>query len=144
MQTIVSFRTDPKHVSTDACIVWCFDPRFSDLLRVFEEQEGFSRVDLIKIAGGAKDLAVTGEGNGKDYLLDQIEKSVDLHHPGRIVLMMHDNCGAYGGREDPEFYKGELRKAGETLVRFFEKKGKRDGIPISLMYCDFEGAHILD
>ena len=144
MQTVVSFRTDPEHVSVDACIVWCFDPRFSGLLRALEEGEGFSHTDVIKVAGGAKDLADSSSGNGRDYLLDQIGKSVALHHPRQVMLMMHDNCGAYGGREDPEFYKEELRKAGSALERFLEERGKRDGIPIKLIFCDFEGAHTLE
>ena len=144
MRTIVSLHTDSEHVSVDACIVWCFDPRFSNLLRALEEEEGFFHTDIIKVAGGAKDLTDSSLGNSKDYLLDQIGKSVALHHPRQIILMMHDNCGAYGGREDPEFYKRGLRKAGDVLERFLKKGGERDGIPIELIFCDFEGAHILE
>ena len=142
MQPVLSFHTKPDHVSVDACIVWCFDPRFSALLHAFERERGYAHTDIVKVAGGAKDLASPGLGSSREYLLGQIEASLRLHHAPRVILMMHDDCGAYGGRRGSTHYEAELRKARQVLETFLSGKGKGD-TEIELLFCDFEGVSAL-
>ena len=55
MKNILPFRSPKEHYVADACVVWCFDNRFSVLLQAFTK--GVKNIDLVKVAGGAKALA---------------------------------------------------------------------------------------
>ncbi len=108
MNTILSFQSDKTHYTADACIVWCFDDRFSKLLDEYIKQQNFAHVDLVKVAGGAKDLASPDGEHARAYLLDQIAKSIKLHHTKEIILMMQSDCGAYGGNTASGNYSHEI------------------------------------
>lgn len=51
----------------------------------------------IRVAGGAKCLATPDPESERDFVLEQIPKSIRLHGTDRVVLMVHSDCGAYGG-----------------------------------------------
>ncbi|OGZ44849.1 MAG: hypothetical protein A3F26_00475 [Candidatus Ryanbacteria bacterium RIFCSPHIGHO2_12_FULL_47_12b] len=132
MNTIFSFQSNKTHYTADACIVWCFDDRFSKLLDEYIKQQNFAHVDLVKIAGGAKDLASPENEPARAYLLDQIAKSIKLHHTKEIILMAHSECGAYGGSTDVDFYTNELQRARESVQKQFPD------ITVECIYADFE------
>ncbi|MFA6255181.1 MAG: carbonic anhydrase [Patescibacteria group bacterium] len=48
--------------------------------------------DLVSLAGAAKVFLT----DSRDLLLSQIDISSRLHGIKKVVLVMHDNCGAYG------------------------------------------------
>ena len=50
--------------------------------------------DLVSCAGSAKDLL--GQKAEKSFLLKQIALSQKLHQIKNVVVLYHDNCGAYG------------------------------------------------
>jgi hypothetical protein len=50
--------------------------------------------DPIKIAGGAKCLASPEPESDREFVLDQIRKSMRLHETKRVILMVHSD-GAY-------------------------------------------------
>lgn len=93
----LQFKSSQKHYQADACIVWCFDDRFSKLLRKFTKDQVFKYFDLIKIGGGAKALADKNNKADQKFVVKQIQTSLQLHHPKTIILMTHSDCGAYGG-----------------------------------------------
>jgi len=66
---IVKFRTKDGHYHADAAVVWCFDDRFYKLLKKFGKKQGFGHIDLVKVAGGAKALAVHAEGASPEVLV---------------------------------------------------------------------------
>jgi len=119
--------SNKDHYSSDACVIWCFDARFSKLLDEFINSQNLKNIDLIKIAGGAQDVA---EKNL--YVLDQIAKSIKLHAPKKIVLMMHTECGACGGTTDQSFYELQLAKAARVIAEEFPT------LPVQLLFADFE------
>ncbi|MBI2515213.1 hypothetical protein HYV91_03495 [Candidatus Wolfebacteria bacterium] len=134
------------HYRADACVVWCFDDRFAGLLEDFIKAKNFRRVDLIKVAGGAKDLVGFSDtitcDSKQSYLLDQIAKSIKLHQTPLVILMVHADCGAYGKKfetvlEEQEFYRGELNKA-EAVVRKFLAENHLEA-RIEKYFADFEG-----
>lgn len=49
------------------------------------------------MAGGAKSLASPEHEADREFLLAQVEKSIRLHGTDRVILMLHSDCGAYGG-----------------------------------------------
>jgi|SRR3989338_8038204 len=133
MQKIFSYESSKDHYIADACIVWCFDDRFSKLLDEYIKQQKFAHVDLVKVAGGAKDLASPESDSAGAYLLDQIAKSIKLHHTKEIILTMHSECGAYGGNTDSGYYSSELEKAKSVVQKHFSD------IAVKCVFADFGG-----
>src|SRR5580692_8236547 len=81
----------------DAAILWCFDNRFELGFRKFLKRIGITNSDPIKIAGGAKCMASPEHESDREFVLEQIRKSMRLHGTRRVILMLHSDCGAYGG-----------------------------------------------
>jgi len=128
MDNILDLASDRAHYKADACIAWCFDDRFSGALEAFTKHRGYGTIDLVKIAGGAKEI---------DFVIDQVGKSIKLHHTPKVVLMVHNECGAYGGSTDPAFYKGELEKAKEAVLASFP------GVEVEAIFADFDGLKLV-
>ncbi len=139
MQKIIDFETKKEHYTAQACIVWCFDNRFTPALNEFARNKNYQHYDLIKVAGGAKSLASPEKEIEEEYILKQIEISLKLHHAERIVLMTHSDCGAYGGlksfgndeEKEKETHIQELAKAKD----FLQKNHSRN-VPIDLVFVD--------
>ncbi|MEK7576399.1 MAG: carbonic anhydrase [Patescibacteria group bacterium] len=142
MKKIVEHISDKKHYVSDACIVWCFDARFATLRDRFIKSKGFQNVDLVCVAGGAKDIAAPEREADREYVQDQLRKSIALHHTKEVVLMVHNECGAYGGKTDAEFYMRELERARGMLKNYFQ--AVNIDVPISLYYADFEGVNEIE
>ena len=133
MDQVVHYLSDKAHYTAEACIIWCFDDRFSHLLEAFLAKENFEHIDLVKVAGGVKDITSPDAGTKQEYLMDQIEKSIKLHHTPRIILMAHSECGAYGGLEDTNFYSKELQKGKDIILQ------KYPNLSMDIYFADFEG-----
>ena len=138
MKQVIKFQSQKKHYDADACVVWCFDDRFTELLGELN-QFGFKRVDLIKVAGGAKALANRDmEANAYVFLIQQVDKSIKLHKTSLVVLMVHRDCGAYGDlpkKLGDDFLQDQLRKAKAEIERTF----KQDSIKVVTYLADFDG-----
>jgi hypothetical protein len=126
----------------DAAVIWCFDNRFELGFRKFLKRLGIVNSDPVKIAGGAKCLATPEFESDREFVLDQIHKSMRLHGTRRVILMVHSDCGAYGGLADGfggdtqaemEHHHGELRKAAEYLRKAIPQ------IEVDAYFMDFEG-----
>lgn len=138
MQRLLAYKSSQEHYKADACVVWCFDDRFSGLLEEMRRNFKLDRIDQVEVAGGAKELADSGAST--EFILDQIGKSIKLHHTPLVVLMIHKECGAYGKLEVPdeaEFLTGELKKAGDRVRQFLKDKGYRAEVKSYL--ADFDG-----
>lgn len=77
-------------------MIRCMDFRLRDELMCWIEESklfegGF---DVISLAGASKSLA-DGSGEIKDFFLQQVSVSTDLHHASRVVIFHHSDCGAY-------------------------------------------------
>lgn len=143
MKRIVEFDVNAEHYTVDACFVWCFDQRFECLVTGVMDYYGFTKIDPVNVAGGVKDLSA-GSSYSRQYLLNQIGASIKLHGAKNIVLMAHDNCGAYGRPADCEeatqaFYRSELDRGANIVEGYLEKKRLTD-IRIIKIYADFKGA----
>lgn len=97
VQKVFHFDSPRDRYRCDAAIVSCFDSRFQHAFTKYLEQIGILYPDLIKIAGGAKSLASPERESDREFLIDQIRKSVELHQTERVILTLHSDCGAYGG-----------------------------------------------
>ena len=105
----------------------CIDFRFRKRLEEFLHERFLNDdYDLIVVAGSVKSLA--GERDGSCFLTEQFDISLRLHVPSVIVLLQHEDCGAYGGsvaftdfEAELNFQKEELRKAAALLYERFPK-----------------------
>jgi hypothetical protein len=141
MKKVFHFDSPREKYHCDAVILWCFDNRFKLGFRKFLKRIGVFSSDPIKVAGGAKCLASPEHESDRAFVLDQIRKSMRLHGTTRAVLMVHSDCGAYGGlaafggdaEAEAEHHEAELRRAADNL---------RQAIPeIAVLgyFVDFEG-----
>lgn len=128
-----------------ALVLHCIDFRFRKYLNDFLNSKFGNSYDLVAVAGGVKQLLVSrgrfseasvpnvknrpGEDN---FILEQLKISDRLHKPGLIVLIQHEDCGAYGGSvalgdfsTEQETQNAELEKA-EALLKeqFFQPAEK--------------------
>ena len=66
-------------------------------------------VEVAHPGGGAKALAMESS-EGKKDCMDQIAASIKLHGTDRVILMLHMDCGGYGGsRRVANQKRGDLK-----------------------------------
>lgn len=113
-----------KH-TCEAVVLHCIDFRFQQAMNEHFDVEFPKSYDLVSIAGGVKELVEKGRDS---FLLNQIQLSLKFHQPQNIVLVQHEDCGAYGGSESFEnsetefsFQRKQLQKAEELLKEQFPK-----------------------
>jgi len=142
MKKVFHYDTPREHYHCDAAILWCFDNRFDLGFRKFLKRIAVANSDAIKIAGGAKCLASPEHDSERAFVLDQIHKSMRLHSTKRVILMLHSDCGAYGGlaggfggdaRAEAEHHNAELRRAAANL------KQAIPAVDVLAYFVDFEG-----
>jgi hypothetical protein len=147
MRKVFHFESPRARYSCDAAIVWCFDNRFELGFRKFLKKIGVNYSDPIKIAGGAKSLASPAQESDREFVLDQVRTSMRLHDTKRVILMLHSDCGAYGGldggfggdtRAEVANHKQELKHAAQFLHRSIPD------ITVEGYFVDFEGVWATD
>lgn len=147
MKKVFHFDAPREKYRCDAAIVWCFDNRFQLGFAKFLKRLGILNSDPIKIAGGAKSLVSPDRETDREFVLGQIQKSIGLHGTELVILMLHSDCGAYGGlvggfggnaRLEAEHHEEELRRAAEFLRRAIP------GIDVRAYFVDFEGIWAVD
>jgi carbonic anhydrase len=116
-----------------ALVIACIDYRFQTQIRKFLVDRGLEdNYDLVCTAGSIKSV--------DDHLLKQIKISSDLHHIEEIILINHQDCGAYGlketGDEEKEIHKTDLLKAKEIISQSFPSILSDN---ISLYYFKLDG-----
>ncbi len=147
LQKILDHKSPREHYKTDACLVWCFDDRFAGLLDAFIAKMGYKSKDLVKVAGGSKELTSLSTPEGQVFL-GQILKSIALHHTHTLILMVHSECGAYGKidlaecQTERDFLSSELLKAKEVVESALREHG-HSHVKIDLYLADFDGLYQL-
>ena len=145
MKKLFHFDAPRERYVCDAAIVWCFDNRFELGFRKFLQRLGVVYWDAIKIAGGTRCLASPDLETDRDFVLNQIRISMRLHQTRRLILMLHSDCGAYGGLEafehaaaERDNHRQELRKAAKVVTEAIP------GIAVEGYFVDFEGVWALE
>lgn len=142
MKKVFHFDVPRGDYHCDAAVLWCFDHRFELVQRKFLKRLKVANSDPIEIAGGAKCLASPEHETDREFVLDQVQKSIRLHKTNRAVIMVHSDCGAYGGlaggfkgaaAAEAIHHEAELRRAAECLHKAIP------GLEIEAYFADFEG-----
>ncbi len=141
MKKVLHFDAPRDWYRCDAAVVWCFDCRFEMTFRKLLKRMRIVNYDAIRVAGGAKILGSPERESEREFAVDQIRKSIRLHDTRLIVLMVHSDCGAYGGlaafggdgKAEARHHADELRKAAAFLHTELPE------LSIVSVYVDFEG-----
>jgi len=141
LKKVFHFDSPRERYSCDAAILWCFDNRFELGFHKFLNRIGVVYSDPIKVAGGAKSLASPELETDREFVLEQICKSMRLHDTKRVNLMVHSDCGAYGGlagafggdvQAEAAHHQRELALAAANLAEAIP------GLEIQAYFVDFE------
>lgn len=116
-------------------IINCMDFRLGKPMREYLEQNNLlGDCDIVSIAGGVKNLLTPKNSPDKDFILGQIEISVNLHKIQEIIISNHTDCGAYGGssqfssfEEECKFHVREMKKAKKLI------SDKYPGVSINML-----------
>ncbi len=104
----------------EAVIVTCMDFRFQPAIHKWAEANyGEGGFDRVAYAGGVKDL---------ETVLGQIKLSRKLHGSEKVVLVNHEDCGAYGEAGTREKHEQDLKLAREKI------KAEVEGVLVELYY----------
>jgi carbonic anhydrase len=142
VKRVLNFHSAAQEYHCDALVVACFDHRFDRVLRKFLRRIHIHNPDVVIVAGGAKSLASPEHEGDRDFLLAQVAKSVRLHGTDRVILMLHSDCGAYGGlhqtfngdhAQEVAHHREELRKADGVAREAFPQ------VTVECYFVDFGG-----
>jgi hypothetical protein len=141
MRKVLHFDSPREHYHCDAAVVWCYDQRFELVLRKLLKRIGVVHPDHIRLAGGAKCLATPDNESEREFVLEQIRKSMRLHGTDRVLLMVHSDCGAYGGlgafggdaQAEAHHHTDELERAAACLRQVLP------GVSVLCYYVDYAG-----
>ncbi len=104
-------------------VISCIDYRFRPRVAEWIAGQFNSQADLVAVAGAAKSLI---DMPSREYILNQIDIGIRLHGVGRVHIIDHIDCGAYGGSkmhesEDAEiaFHSGQCATAADVIREKF-------------------------
>jgi len=107
-----------------ACLVFCIDFRFQKFFYDWSMKRFPQDCDIVAAAGGVKEIVFSQKQRKPSFLLSQLKLSHDLHKTSTIVLIQHEDCGAYGGsasfenfEKEKEFQQKELHLAEEIVKK---------------------------
>lgn len=141
MEKVFHFDAQRANYECDAAVVCCFDNRFRLGFNKFLKRRGIENPDVIRVAGGAKCLASPESESEREFATGQIRTSIRLHATKRVILMVHSDCGGYGGLarfgndalREREHHQKELERAAEYLRAQFPE------MEVGTYFVDFEG-----
>jgi len=134
MEKIFHFDTPPEPYKADACVVSCYDARFELLLKKFLKRRGLGLVDHLKIAGSVKGMASPENETDRAFMLRMIRISMRLHSPDLVVMVSHNDCGAYGAA-GPDAIAADLVRARQVMLEAEPK------MPVECYLANFDGMY---
>lgn len=106
-----------------AVTLFCFDFRLKlTALAKLMESLGYPEgtYDNPRFAGSGKDL-VSHDSGAVNFLLKQIQISIKSHQAKEIIILMHDNCAAYG-ISNPEVEDEVQKEHLKQIVNLLKKE----------------------
>lgn len=123
-----SFKFKDVH-TCDAVVLTCIDFRFwRETLEFIEKELGIKTFDFPSLPGAAK--AINECLTDNDLAMQCIGVPCNLHHAHKIVIVNHEDCGAYGGsgkfngdqEAEQKFHEEELQKAKAKIEEKYPDK----------------------
>jgi len=139
MQKVFHFDSCVEVYKADACVITCFDARFDLAVKKFLKRRGIGLFDHVKIAGSAKPLAdsqASGDG-GCGCIVNAVRTSMRLHSTNLVLIMSHNDCGAYPGVPADLVAADAARAA--AFLRIAEPSLK-----VESYFVDFDGVYCVE
>ena len=96
---------------TDAVVVHCIDFRFQKYIDPWLQKHfGHDNYNRVSLAGGVFDI---------ETILKQVEISDKLHKIKKVILINHEDCGAYGDAGNYDRHKSDLDEAKRKIGALF-------------------------
>ena len=109
----------------DALVISCIDFRFQKYLHKWLDKNMDEKTyDYVGFAGSTKDLLT---------VMKQLDISVRLHHISQVILIHHEDCGAYGKESTKEKHTADLIKAKNTIIALYPD------LKVDLLYLHLDG-----
>ena len=109
----------------ETLVVHCIDYRLQGFLNEWLESNLPAKsYDRVSIAGGVKDIF---------YIMGQVDVAVRLHSITRVLLINHEDCGAYGNTGNYERHKADLEEAKRKVQALFPN------LDVELFYLHLDG-----
>ena len=117
-----------------SCLITCMDFRFVERIHQFfsQDQRLAGLYDHVSLAGSAKSLVWPFLPSDKEFVLRQIELAQKLHHIAEVILVNHQNCGAYGDQDSQVQHETDLRCARQIISETFPE------LKVRLFYATLE------
>lgn len=112
--------------SCEAVVLTCIDFRFwKETIGFVEDELGIKSYDFPSLPGSAKAI-----NESSDLAMSCISVPCDLHHARKVVVVNHQDCGAYGGsvkfngdaEAEQKFHEAELQKAKNIILAKYPDK----------------------
>ena len=92
----------------EAVVVHCYDFRLQHFLNDWlTKRFGIKNYDRISLPGGVREFA---------YVQPQIQLSYRLHNIKKVILINHEDCGAYGQLGTKERHMSDLAYAEHAIT----------------------------
>jgi hypothetical protein len=141
LSSSLSAKADNK---TKALVLSCIDFRFIDFEQNFLKNNNLDhQFDWLSLAGASLALADFPSHSSTEVFWEQLELSYQLHHIEKVIILDHQDCGAYNTKfnvkltENPEqeltIHHQYLNKAQEAI------KNKYPHLDIELYFVYLDG-----
>jgi len=88
---------------TKALVLSCIDFRFVNLEQNFLREKGLdNQYDWLTLAGASLALSSFPSQAETQTFWEQLELSYRLHHIKKVIILDHQDCGAYASKIDPK------------------------------------------
>ena len=112
--------------NAESAVITCIDFRLQEYINHWISQNFPPKTfDRVALAGGVKNL---------EAIREQIEIAHRLHHIKKVVLINHEDCGAYGESGTPEKHAEDLKIAKEKIQSQFPD------LSVETYYLKLDGA----
>jgi carbonic anhydrase len=125
LQKVLHFDSPAPVYTADACVITCFDARFDAAIRKLVKRLGIMVFDHLKVPGAAKDA---------EFALQALRTSLRLHRPQRVVIVAHNDCGAWPGIAPEVVAADTVRSAGFL-------KESEPSLQYETYFADFDGIY---
>jgi hypothetical protein len=134
MEKLFHYDAPVQVYKADACVISCFDARFDMTVRKFLKRRGIATYDNVRIPGSAKALAEPERPGDRDFVLRMIRTSMRLHSPEKVLILAHNDCGAYPG-VPVDVVAADVVRAAQVLT------AAEPSLAIECYFTDFDGVY---
>lgn len=94
-----------------ALVLSCIDYRFISIEQNFLKQQNLAgKYDWLSLAGASLALSDFPSTADTQTFWEQLELSVQLHNIEKVIILDHQDCGAYATKIDPLLSQNPLRE----------------------------------